>query len=330
MSAKKLAAVGLGLVLLTAMSMPAGAAVTINEMKVKSTEFIELYNSGPGDVNLSGWTLDDGSGPESLSGTIAAGGFLSIATTLTLNNSGAVVVLADNNGRDIDVVGYGRSGGAPVGFNSIGRSPDGDDTNDDARDFEYLDDTVNPNGETPGAPNAHGEPALGSSVIINELDPFGTGNPDGLDRMEIYNPLSAPVNIQGFVVSDGDGYCVITAPITVPALGFVVLTELEVGEGFDCPSPDVVEFSSADVAYLFDANHTRIDQLGISGAPFLDPPDTLQRCPDGFGPNDGYDYLSSGGDVSYFADEQSLGSANNCPVSAVEPATWGRVKSVYR
>jgi hypothetical protein len=330
MSAKKLAAVAFGVVLVTAMSMPAGAAVTINEMKVKSTEFIELYNSGPAEVDVTDWTLDDGSGPEILSGLIPANGFMVVATTLTLSNSGAVVVLADNNGRDVDIVGYGNRGGAPLGFNSIGRSPDGDDTNDDARDFEYVDDNVNPAGETPGAPNVHGVPALGSSVILNELDPFGTGNPDGLDRLEIYNPLTSDANIEGFVISDGDGYCRITAPIVVPAGGFVVLTEFEVGEGMDCIEFDTIEFGGSDVAYLYDANNTRIDQIGISGAPQIDPPNTLQRCGDGNGPNDGYDFDSTGGGISYFVDLQSLGGPNTCPPTAVEPATWGAVKSIYR
>jgi hypothetical protein len=161
----------------------ASADVTINEMKVKSTEYIELYNSGGSDVDVTDWTLDDGSGPEVLAGVVPAGGFLVIDTILTLNNGGAIVELRDATGALIDDVGYGNMGGAPLGFNSIGRSPDGDDTDDWARDFEYADDNLFAAPETPGEPNIQGEPALGSGIIINELDPYGTGNPDEFDRL---------------------------------------------------------------------------------------------------------------------------------------------------
>ncbi len=332
MNATKITMLALGLGLLALAVVPAGAAITINELKVKGTEYVELYNSGPADVDVTGWTLADNSGTvpsEILSGIVPAGGFFVVATTLSLSNDGAVVELLDGANVLIDRVGYGDMGGAPLGFNSIGRSPDGDDTDDDARDFEYLDDSVNPGAETPGAPNLQGSPRLGSTVTLNELDPFGTGQGDGLDRVEIYNPFTSPANIQQFVISDGDGWCRITAPIIIPASGFVVLAEGMVGEGMDCTGNDLVEFSGNDVCYLYDANNTRVDQLGIAGAPFINAGETLQRCPDGSPPYDGYDYASSGGGASYVVAPQSEGVSNSCPV-AVEPATWGQLKAVYR
>lgn len=332
MNATKITILALGLGMFALAVVPADAAVKINEVKLKGTEFIELYNTGPGAADLTGWTLADNDGTitsEPLSGTIPALGFLSVATTLGLSNDGAAIELKDNANVVVDRVGFGIRGGAPLGFNSSGRFPDGDDTDNDARDFEYLDDSVNPAGETPGAPNVHGVPNLGSTVKLNELDPFGTGQPDLLDRLEIYNPFSAPVNIQGFVISDADGWCRITAPLVVPANGFLVLSEGVVGEGMDCTGVDLIEFGASDVAYLFDANNTRVDQLGINGTPTVSAGETLQRCPNGSAPYDGYNYVSSGGGTTYIVAPQSEGLSNSCPV-AVEPTTWGQLKAVYR
>jgi hypothetical protein len=307
----------------------ASADVTINEMKVKSTEYIELYNSGGSDVDVTDWTLDDGSGPEVLTGVVPAGGFLVIDTILTLNNGGAIVELRDAAGALIDDVGYGNMGGAPLGFNSIGRSPDGHDTDDWARDFEYADDNLFPAPETPGEPNIQGEPALGSGIIINELDPYGTGNPDELDRLELFNPTAAPIDVTGYWISDGDGYCAITQSITVPAFGFAVLTEDVPGEGMDCEGFDEIEFGGADVAYIYTPEGVRVDQFGYMDAPTVDPPNTFQRCPDGAGPNDSFDFASNEGGITVLIVEQTLGGPNNCPVP-VESTSWGNVKAIYR
>jgi hypothetical protein len=58
---------------------------------------------------------------------------------------------------------------------------------------------------------------------------------------------------------------------------------------------------------------------------------TLQRCPDGAAPYDGYNYLTSGGGSSYFVGTQTEGFTNtgSCPV-AVEATTWGQLKATYR
>src|SRR5688572_12795357 len=58
------------LLILAAMVAPANAAVTINEFltsnggglrdeDLESPDWIEIYNSGPGAVNLAGWRLTD-------------------------------------------------------------------------------------------------------------------------------------------------------------------------------------------------------------------------------------------------------------------------------
>lgn len=328
------AMIALGLVAGTVAS--ASAAVTINEFKAKGTEFIELYNSGPGAVDVTGWTLNDGTGPEVLAGVIAAGGFMSVATILGLDNSGAVIELRDGAAVLVDRVGYGNRGGAPLGFNSTGRSPDGDDTDDDARDFEYLDDTFVPN-ETPGAANANGVPALGSSIIINEVKWQADNIAPNFDAIELYNPTAAGISVQGWWVSDGDGFCQIKNAIVVPGGGWVTLTKAVVGEGLDCVSFDEVAISGTDVMYIYrgvlgGGAPTRVDQVGIDiNGPGAGLGETYQRCADGQGPNDGYDYPSTGGGTNYFSASPTLGGTNAgiCPVQN-ESSTWGRVKGLYR
>jgi hypothetical protein len=323
-----------GLVAVTAASVP--AAVTINEMKLKGVEFIELYNSGPAAVDVTGWTLNDGTGPEVLAGVIAAGGFKNVATTLGLDNSGAVVELRDASGVLVDRVGYGNRGGAPLGFNSTGRFPDGDDTDDDARDFEYVHAAWNAGAETPGAPNVQGAPNLGSTVLLNEIAWQGD-NVASFDAIELYNPTAAPVSVQGWWVSDADGFCQIQNAIVVPAGGWAVLNKGDAGEGMDCLSFEEIAISGSDCMYLFyqsplGGQPVRVDQLGLdTNGPGAGLGETYQRCEDGAGPNDGYDYPSSGGGATYYSGGPTLGGTNNglCTVQG-ESSTWGRVKGLYR
>jgi hypothetical protein len=320
----------------------ASAAITINEVKAKSPEFVELYNSSPVAVDVSGWSLVAlFSPPEVLpAGSIVPGGgfFVHNPAASFMSNSGDILQLVDVAGNVVDQVGYGNRGGAPLGFNSFGRSPDGDDTDDDARDFEYLDDSIDANAMTPGMPNKQGVPALGSGLLLNEIDINAFG---GFDHVEIYNPTAVPISLQGYYLSDGDGFCSVTGAIVVPGGGVVLLTEDSVGEGMDCGGFDDISISGSDTFYLFAPEGggaqglypVRIDQLGLNtNAPPLGLGDTFQRCPDGAGPNDGYDYPSSGGGVSYIVGPQTLGLFNfpNCTPTQAEPSTWGQVKGTYR
>ena len=93
-------------------------------------EFIELYNIGPGDVNLRGWTLDDigqgGSKPYTFDDKVLpAGGYLTMfrsRTHLALNDDGDNVRLSAPGGRLIDKVVYLKV----TAYNlSYGHLPDG-------------------------------------------------------------------------------------------------------------------------------------------------------------------------------------------------------------
>lgn len=90
-------------------------------------EWVELYNNGTTEVNLTGWTLET----LSLSGVIQSKGFKQfIFPSLTLTNTGDIIVLKYGN-ITIDRIVYGDVTGetsvvaAPGSGQSAGRIPDG-------------------------------------------------------------------------------------------------------------------------------------------------------------------------------------------------------------
>jgi predicted extracellular nuclease len=116
---RKLSVIVLGIVILTALMLPVVTAsadsveVKINEFvadtgTVQQTEWIELYNPGSQDIDLSGWTIEDGTNkPSSLEGrTIVAGDYLLLLKgsgfSFSLNNSGDTIILK-SGGVVIDV-----------------------------------------------------------------------------------------------------------------------------------------------------------------------------------------------------------------------------------
>jgi hypothetical protein len=101
---------------------PAGAAVTINEVKAKGTEFIELYNSGT-TVDVTGWQLCDNAGTvlcETLTGVIAGGGFMNVVTTLGLSNDGGIELRTPPGSRS---TGSGTAARARRSASTFSRSP---------------------------------------------------------------------------------------------------------------------------------------------------------------------------------------------------------------
>lgn len=108
------------------------AQVVINEFSSNSDpEWVELYNTGASDIDLTGWTLvDEASHAENLSGTISAHGYLVYERSGGwLNNSGGDVVnLKNSSDVVLDSISYGHSGdtvGTLSSDKSAGRIPDG-------------------------------------------------------------------------------------------------------------------------------------------------------------------------------------------------------------
>ncbi|MCD4666836.1 lamin tail domain-containing protein, partial [archaeon] len=110
-------------------------------------EWIELYNPNSFSVDLTNWTIEDGTvSPYDLSGSILGFGYRVFTQgthqDFLLDESGDTIVLKDD-GSEIDRVAYGDWNGndpnnnvdAPYGEESAGRYPDGFDTDVDNVDF---------------------------------------------------------------------------------------------------------------------------------------------------------------------------------------------------
>ena len=275
-----------------------GDHVVLNEFVAKGTEWIELYNPLTTTVDLSNWLLTSDVG--GLNYTIPAGtalppgGYYVYSTGgAYLHNDGDVIRLYNSASELVDAVGYGIRGAAPIPpqYWSAARVPNGQDSNDDARDWN-LDES-----ETQGTVNDAAPVALGSSLILNEFDNYPVS---GNDRVEIYNPTTATITLTNWLLSDGDAVAPIVTSVAVAPGGWLVLEET-----VDWTAS--MDLSSMDVGYLFQPDGTRVDQIGWYNE-YED--NTFQRICDGQGPNDGYDWLSSGGGLTWFDLPATLGGTN--------------------
>ena len=267
--------------------------LVINEFAPKGTEWIELYNPLTVSINLDGWYLTDGEGTDPLgSVVITPGGYLVTPTAnINLNNDGDEVMLYAPGDILVDAVAFGIKGPAPIAptGDSVARAPNGHDSDDDAADWT-LD--ASP---TRGTENDAPAPALGSSIVLNEINSYV---PPADDAVELYNPLSVPVTITNWQISDGDGWGTITTTeVVIPPGGLFVFDPNDIG----------VYFASRDVFYLFTDAGVRVDQIGWYSE-YEDQ--TFQRIPDGVGPNDGYTWATSGAPCHWRDLPSTLGSTN--------------------
>jgi DNA/RNA endonuclease YhcR with UshA esterase domain len=197
-------------------------------------EWIELWNGAGAEINLTGWTIEEGSGSKTkLDGKIGAGGqekYKIISKPKgNLNNAGDIIILRDPQGVLIDKVAYGDwndgqpEDNAPAASDpaSLARKFDGYNTYNNGNDFIK---TLTP---TKGAANiittADEEAAntgeknyeYSGDIIINEIFP----NPEGLDTnnefIEIFNKGGKDVNLLGWVLENENGKKFIISTSTV-------------------------------------------------------------------------------------------------------------------
>lgn len=140
---------------LTAGTWEVAPKVVINEVYPNPTtgdfEKIELYNDSSLSVDLGDWTIEDGNyNPRSLAGkTILANGFLILTKgtdfTFGLNDPGDILILK-KTGEAKDQVAWGNwtdgnladNAPNPSRGQTIGRFPDGLDTDFDLLDFKLM------------------------------------------------------------------------------------------------------------------------------------------------------------------------------------------------
>jgi len=168
------------LVLFASLASAAGGPVDnlkINEIVSNvdqdlNNEWIEIYNSGAGTVDLTGCKIQDGIGvPIFLSGSLSQYGFAVYEySSSTLNNDKDLVNLTCDS-RPIDSVSYGSwddgntadNAPAPGRDESIGRCPDGSDTDTDDVDFSIQTPTKGSANDCPVTGGSSGSGTSGTS-----------------------------------------------------------------------------------------------------------------------------------------------------------------------
>ncbi|MBN1334729.1 MAG: lamin tail domain-containing protein [Deltaproteobacteria bacterium] len=239
-------------------------------------EWIELYNPGGEDVDLSGWSFHVFKSEGSQSDTealpdgtwIEAGGFLLVGgasvgaidlpleTDLGSGKGGDGLALLDACGTTVDAVVYGGSNedGAPDETGaasptaaplpgddeSLARCGDGRDSDTSGSDFFLRTaDQV-----TPGASNACEPPALHTAdeviFVINEIMPDPAGADEGLEWIEIYNAGSTAAHLDAWTVawhkSDPESP---SGTATIPTGVAIPAGDVVLLGGVDVPGTDV-------------------------------------------------------------------------------------------
>ncbi|MFN8547176.1 MAG: lamin tail domain-containing protein [Candidatus Eisenbacteria bacterium] len=279
--------------------------IYLNEATVRGLERIELYNRAANVINLSGWSIVGSNGTFTLppGSFIGAHAYRVFSTPGDhLGDIGGEIILLDLVGHGGDRVFYGNQGSAPLPHDnpdvSLARAPDA--AWNPARDpgpagsglWWTLDFT-----SSFGQLNDAKVPLPGGSLEINEVSPklpplAGVG-----DFVELYNPTAAPISTTGWIVSVGTGMETLLGGVVPP--GGVVFFGLIPGTFSD----------TAKLVYLFDADTVRVDQVGWTTGPPAEGA-CYERCPDGAGPNLGYDWVTTGGAITWFLSPCTLGLLN--------------------
>lgn len=241
--------------------LPEGAAdITINEVENDGGtpgDWVELYNKGTKDVDVSSWYIaDDGGNKEQLKpGTVVpAGGYRVLDTKVDFSfglgkDKDEVHLYLADGVTVVDEMSY-----SSLSPTTLGRCPNGTGP------------FVVTASSTRGAANACTvDPA--AALKINEVESDAPNK--GSDWVELFNSADAPVDASGLLLKDSGEGNTITIPqgTSVAARGYVAIDVTGLGK-------------DGDSARLFTADGaTLIDSTTWTAA----SPQTWGRCPDGSG-----------------------------------------------
>lgn len=210
--------------------------IIINELvadPATGDEWIELYNKTQQNINLTGWTIEDGSGTKTiLNGTInyetQTQFFIINKPKGSLNNSGDIIILKNPDADIIDTVTYGDwddgdlSNNAPAAEKpySLARLKDGETTQNEKNDFAIT------NSPTKGSANIISTPEDDNEIIIADTHDYSKDitlseifpNPLGADNeaqngefIEIFNKGQITVDLSNWRIEVNDN--VLTIPV---------------------------------------------------------------------------------------------------------------------
>jgi hypothetical protein len=297
-----------------------------------SDEWIELWNPGAADVDLTGWMLTDGGDIHAdLGGTIGAGGFYLLErsddTTVSdipadriytgvLSNSGESLFLYDPTGKIADSAN-GDGGSWPAGqaasAAAIERTGDGS-----ASDSSWCtNDGVHRSGLDAGGNPIHGTPRQSfsgfcavptpsrtpdrtststptltgtgtatetgtptttpttapydpQSVIISEVAWAGTAASSSDEWIELWNPLSAPIDLSGWTLTDGGDIHIALGGVIEPD-GFFLLERTDDGTVSDIAADQIYTgglSNGGEILQLLDPSGRMIDTANGDGGPW--------------------------------------------------------------
>ncbi|MDD5032296.1 MAG: lamin tail domain-containing protein, partial [Patescibacteria group bacterium] len=191
----------------------------------EEVEWIELYNATGKEIDLSGWTIEEGGGAKTnLSGILAASGkekFLVVEKPKgNLNNSGDIIILRTGEEILIDQVAYGNwndgdlANNAPAASdpNSLARKFDGQNSFNNLNDFSITaiktkgtsNIIIAVAGEEEEEISAAGKALYDYSddIIISEILPNPVGSDNETEFIELYNKGEREVNLRGWGIGD--------------------------------------------------------------------------------------------------------------------------------
>jgi len=250
--------------------------ITINEVDASGgSAFIELYNSGPSDVDLSGWRISVDDSYDIPSGTtIPAGGFWVLEESnfpkyFKLDDSGDNVYLFNQNLERVDQVGWDTAASG-----SWNRVPDGEGAHDgwNQENVPLIDQApTKAAANEPGSGGGNGDTANPGDVLINEF----IVTPTSSEAIELCNTTDVELDLSGWVIDWGYGSTTVDDGVTLPAQGYLVLDDNNTG--------DLSLSNGGTVLTLKDVADTAIDSVGYGddgGAPKPEYKFSTARVPD--------------------------------------------------
>ena len=310
--------------------------IYLNEAVIRGVGRLELYNRSPSTIDLSFWTIQGSLGTMTIPpGTLIHPGEYRVFDGLVgiFDPIGGEIWLLDLVGHGGDRVFYGNRGSAPLPHDapdvSLARAPD-------AFFGPLRDPGPTPSGaywtidfnSTFGRRNNAKNPLPGGSMVINEVSPALPPPPVAgvSDIIELYNPTAAPVSTAGWMITVGTGIATSLGSI-VPSGGVEIF-----------PLAPGTFAETAQLVYLFDADTVRVDQVGWFIAPPRPEGSCYARCPDGVGPNLGFDWVTTAGFFNWFIQPCTLDLLNaifcdgaaGVPDPNIQVRSWGRIKQRYQ
>lgn len=215
--------------------------ILINEFysqpKEDEKEWIELINTGMDPIDLSTWTIEDGSGAKMLlEDTIGGPGnnFLVIENLkFNLNNKGDMIILRDKKENVVDKVVYGdRENGpgannapAPKGSESCARIGNAGNSWNNYLDFS-LTDTI-----TKGSDNIIIENKIidDGRIYVTEIlpNPPGADNAGGLEFVELFNAEDKEIDVGAWKIKINEkkefAFSVVSSSTMIKASGYLAI-----------------------------------------------------------------------------------------------------------